>query len=104
MNKKAQASFTVGIAITTVAFVFALVLFATLDPFKEALDDTRGNSALNCPGTSNFNQTDFDDDSASEKLGKRSTCFVTGITMIWFFMAFIIALFVWVFKNWSRTR
>ncbi len=104
MNKKGQLSFAVGFGILTVAFVFILALFAVIDPFKEALDDTRGNPALNCPGTTDFNQTDFDDDSNLEKIGKRSTCFITGISMVWFISAFFIALITWVFINWTITN
>jgi len=104
MNNKGQSSFAIGFGILTVAFIFLLALFATIDPLKEALDNARGNVALNCPGTPDFNQSDFDDDSTLEKIGKRSTCFITGINMVWFVSAFFIALITWVFRNWTKRR
>ena len=103
MNKKGQ-QFAIGLAILVAALVFILALFATIDPLKETLDNIRGDPALNCPGTPDFNQSDFDDDTDFQQLGRRSTCFVTGITMVWLVASFTIALFIWVFKNWTGTR
>lgn len=104
MNNKGQIRFAIGMAILTAAFVFIIALFVTIDPLKESLDNIRGTSSLNCPGTPGFNQSDFDDDTNFQQLGKRSTCFVTGLTMVWLMVSFLVALFVWVFKNWTGTK
>ena len=63
MNNQGQAV-VIGFALLVVFFLFMLALLATIVPFKEVFDEARGNSALNCPGTPNFNQSDFDDDDA----------------------------------------
>ncbi len=99
-NKKAQKSAVLGLALVMAFFVFVLVLFALIDPFKENLDTARDNTDLNCPGTAGFDQTDFNNDTNFEKLVRRPTCFVTGITMIYFIGAFLIASVVWVARNW----
>ena len=104
MNKKGVGFAVRGFALITVFMVFFLTLMATIDPFKEVLDEARGNSSLNCPGTPNFNQTDFDDDSSFDKLNKRTTCFVTGIGMVWFIGAFLIASVTWLFRNFGGKR
>ena len=59
MNKKAQKG-VFGFSLVVVAFVLILVLLAIIEPFKESLDDTRDTTSLNCPGTTNFNQTDYE--------------------------------------------
>ncbi len=101
MNNRAQVR---GFALLTVLGVIILGLFATIEPLKETFDDARGNSALNCPGTPDFNQTDFDDDNTLDKLNKRTTCFVTGIGIVWFFGAVIIASIMWLARNWGGKR
>lgn len=100
MNSKAQAF---GFGLLTVALIFIIALVATIDPIKEVLDDARGDPALNCPGTPDFNQTAFDNDDGDvfEKLNRRGTCFVTGIGMVWFVGGFFIALIVWLARNWK---
>jgi len=98
MNRKAQVR---GFALLTVFMLLFLGLMATIDPFKEVLDEARGNAFLNCPGTPNFNQTDFDDDDRFDKLNKRPTCFITGISMVWFVGAFLIASVMWLVRNWA---
>lgn len=103
MNKKAQASM-IGFVLLVVAFFSMIALFAIIDPFKEALDNTRQSSSLNCPGTPLFNQTDYDDDSDFERLVKRPTCFVTGISLVWYVFAVLFALSVWVVSNFRRYR
>ncbi len=100
MNKKAQG-ITIGFALLVVFFVFTLGLAATIDPFKEVFDEARGNTFLNCPGTPDFNQTDFDDDDTFDKLNKRPTCFVTGIGIVWFIGAFFLAAVMWLVRNWT---
>ena len=103
MNKKAQKG-TIGFVLMVIAFMFILVLFAIIEPFKEALDDTRGTSSLNCPGTLNHNSTSYAEDNDFEKLVRRPTCFVTGISMLWFIGSFLIATISWVVVNWRKTR
>ena len=105
MNKKADSS-VLGFALLIVAFVFILVILSTIEPFKESLDDVRDTSSLNCQGTTNFNQTAFDNDESNEiaKLTRRPTCFITGISMLYFVGTFIVAVFSWVVRNWLKLR
>lgn len=103
MNKKAQKSLF-GMALLLVFFVIAIVLFATIDPLKEQLDNNRGASTLNCPNTPDFNQADYANDTQFEKLVRRPTCFVTGISMVWFVGAVLIMSAVWVFRNWGKLK
>ncbi len=93
---------TLGFAILIVAFVLMLALFATIEPFKESLDEVRGNPALNCPGTPNHNATAYGEDDSFNRLTRRPTCFVTGITMVYFIGSFLIALVAWVGVSWRR--
>jgi len=103
MNSKGQM---VGFALLTAVFVLILVAFVTIEPLKENLDDARDTSALNCRGTTNFNQTAFDNDETSKlnKLTRRPTCFVTGLTMVYFIFSFLITMIVWLARNWTRKR
>ncbi|KKN59065.1 hypothetical protein LCGC14_0546200 [marine sediment metagenome] len=103
MNKKGQKS-TIGFALLTVFLILTLALVATIDPFKETFDEARGNAFLNCPGTPNFNQSDFDDDDKFDKLNKRPVCFVTGIGMVWFIGAFFLASIMWLVRNWTGVK
>ena len=102
MNNKAQKSGVLGFALVALVFVFFMTLFATLEPFKEFLDTARDTTSLNCRGTTNFNQTAFDEQNDFEKLVTRPTCAVTGFAMVYFFGAFMIAAIVWLFDNWRR--
>ena len=99
MNNKGQV---IGFALITVAFIFVIASFIVIEPMKESLNATRSTSSLNCPGTDNFNQTAFDSQTTFEKLNKRGTCFVTGISMVWFVGAFLIAVVTWVVRNWRK--
>lgn len=91
-----------GFALLMLVFLFIITVFVTIEPLKEALDDVRDTTSLNCPGTSSFNQTDYDDDTRVEKLTRRPVCFVTGFSMVYFIGSFIIAVFVWLVTNWRR--
>ncbi len=101
MNKKAQRG-VFGFAILMLLFIFVITLFATIGPFKEFLDTARDTTSLNCVGTTNFNQSDFDDDTTLEKLTRRPTCFVTGMSMVYFVGSFLLAAVVWMVDNWRR--
>ena len=103
MNTKGQM---VGFALLTAVFVLILVAFVTIEPLKENLDTARDSTALNCRGTTNFNQTAFDNDEGNTitKLTRRPTCFVTGLTMVWFIGAYAFAVVIWLANNWSKKR
>ena len=104
MNKK--GGFLIGTSLLLAFFMFILVLFVTIEPFKENLDVIRAGDALNCKGTSTFNQTAFDDDDSNpiNKLTRRPTCFITGITMVWFVFGFLFASIAWLADQWTRKR
>lgn len=93
-----------GFALLLVLFILLIAVFALIEPFKESLDSNRGSSTLNCPGTPDFNQTSYADDSTLEKLTRRPTCFVTGLSMTWFVFYCLIAGVVWVARNWSKGK
>ncbi len=105
MNKKGQKG-VFGFALLVLAFVFIIGAFATIDPLKETLDDARDTTSLNCRGTTGFNQTAFDDDEDNNinKLTRRTTCFVTGLTLVYFIGAFLIATLIWVVAKWRSIR
>lgn len=103
-SKRGQKSFMVGIALILVFFLVMITTFATIPIFKETLDNIRNGNSLNCVGTPDFNSTDFNDDSDFEKLVKRPTCFVTGLTMVYFVFSVLIAGVVWVGANWRKVR
>lgn len=105
MNHKGQM---MGFALLIAAFLFIITAFALIPIFKDTLDDARDTTSLNCMGTSGFNATAFQDDtdnsSVLPSLTRRPTCFVTGISMVWFTLAFIFAVFVWLNANWTKKR
>ena len=101
INKRAQKSIF-GFVFILVGMIFILVLFALIDPFKEFLDTARDNDSLNCPGTTGFNETDYQDDNTLERLTRRPTCFVTGLSMVYFLGSFLIATVVWVVAQWRK--
>lgn len=103
MNKKAQQA-AVGFALVLVLFVLVLALFSTIDPLKESLDNARDTTSLNCPGTTNHNVTSYNEDDSLAKLTRRPTCFVTGLSMVWFIATFLIAAVVWVVNNWRKAK
>ncbi len=100
MNNKGQVF---GFALLILFFFFLIGVIATIDPFKEVLDNVRGNTALNCKGTPDFNQTlyDIDNNDTNAQLNKRTTCFATGLIMIWFVGAFLLASVVWLVRNFK---
>ncbi len=100
MNKRGV--FGVGFVYVLVFIVVALVAFATIDVFKETLDTVRAAEFLNCPGVPDFNLTDYVDDDEVERLTRRPTCFVTGVSMVWFISAVLFAGLAWVVENWRK--
>lgn len=101
MNRKAQL---VSFSLILIAFLLTLTVFALIPVFKETLDDSRGNSNLNCPGTPEFNVTQYDEDGDFNQLVRRPTCFTTGIYMVYFIMAFLIAVVSWVALNFRKGK
>ncbi len=105
MNNKGQM---MGFALLIAAFLFILSAFALITIFKDTLDDARDTTSLNCRGTPTFNQTAFDQDTANSsalaKLTRRPTCFVTGISMVWFELTFLFAVVIWLVNNWTKKR
>ncbi len=99
MNKKGQR-YTIGAVLLLIFFIISIVAFATIEPIKETLDISRNTTSLNCPGTPGFNQALYDQDDAFNRSVKRPTCFVTGIAMLWFIGAVILATLAWVVSNW----
>lgn len=99
MNKRGQRA-VFGFAFVAVAFIFMIAAFTTIDPFKQSLDDARDTTSLNCPGTLSFNETDYEDDNSLERLTRRPTCFVTGISLVYFIGSFVIGVFIWLIRNW----
>jgi len=102
MNNKGQTRAIFGFTLLLLGFIFIITSFATIDPLKEALDDARDTTSLNCKGTDGFNQTDFDDDTRIEQLTRRPTCFVTGLGMVYFIFMFMIGTVSWVAFKWRK--
>lgn len=101
MNRKG-VNLTLGFIFVVLGIIFVSTSFALIEPLKESLDNNRGGDTLNCPGAPSFNQTDYSDDTGFERLTRRPTCFVTGISMVWFIGAFILSVVVWIAKQWER--
>ncbi len=105
INNKGQI---IGFALLIAAFIFILIAFALIPIFKDTLDDARDTTSLNCRGTSTFNETAFQDDTdnstALARLTRRPTCFITGISLVWFELAFLFAVFMWLSRNWIKKR
>jgi hypothetical protein len=99
MNK--LGIFGLGFAFIMVFIIVVLCLFVLIDPFKETLDNVRGSKSLNCPGTPNFNSTDYSVDNDAGRLIKRPVCFVTGLSMVYWVLSVAIAWMVWVYSKWS---
>ncbi len=106
MNKR--GIFEVGLVLLIVFFVLMLAVFATIEPLKENLDNSRDgtglNTGLNCPNTPNHNAVDYANDTEFEKLVRRPTCFVTGNYLVFFIGTFLFFALSWVIKNWRKPR
>lgn len=97
MNNKGQAILLKGVLIL-IALLLLIVSFTFIEPLKEALDNARSGTSLNCKGTSTFNQTSYDAQSTLEKLTYRPTCAVTGFALVYLLLSVIIAVFVMIGK------
>ncbi len=100
MNTK--GNFQVGFVLLLIFFILAITAFAMIEPLKESLDINRGSVDLNCPGTPDHNATAYVEDSSFNRLVRRPTCFVTGLSMVWFVFAILFAGSAWVVQNWSK--
>ncbi len=100
-NKRGQKS-VFGLIFVVMAFLFIITQFGLIDVLIETLNTVRGGSELNCPGTVNFDQTDYDNDTTLEKLTRRPTCFATGFFIVYFVGAFLIGVVVWTMNNWRK--
>jgi len=100
MNRK--GGFIMGMMVTLVFFILILALFGMIEPLKENFDTARGSgSTLNCPGTPTHDPVDYANDTTEQKLIRRPVCFVTGLGLVWFVGAFLIASVIWVFSKWT---
>lgn len=97
MNGKAQ----VGFVFIIIFLLVAIMAFAFIEPLKESLDNNRGGSTLNCPGTPDFDQNNYDSQKPFEKLTYRTTCAATGFSLVYFIGMILIAGVIWVYKSWS---
>ena len=107
MNNKGQGQ-GIGWILLVLTVIFIMTAFALIPVFKEILDDVRESSSLNCKGTVGFNQTAYDLDTAKSssisRLTRRPTCFITGISMVWFQFSFLFAVSGWLVRNWTKKR
>ena len=105
MNNKGQV---IGFILLIAAFFFILTAFALIPIFKDTLNDARDSTSLNCRGTPGFNETAFQEDTTNSsvlaRLTRRPTCFITGISMVWFELAFLFAVVIWLTRNWTKKR
>ena len=85
-----------------VAAFLILTTFAFIQPFKETLNNVRGSISLNCPGTPNFNQTQYSTDGSLNQLTRRPVCFVTGISLVYFIGTVLISISVWAVARWKK--
>ena len=98
MNKK--GSLLVWIVLL---FMLFLVLAITIEPLKEALNNNRNYaSGLNCPGTSDFNSAAYNNQTGFEKLSLRSTCFATGLGLVYFIGTIGISIMIWVYTKYKK--
>lgn len=90
-----------GIMFTIVGVILILSLFVFISPFKENLDNARGlSSTLNCPGTPDHDVTDYQNDTTAQRLIRRPTCFVTGLSLVFFVGVYLVAVIVWLYSKW----
>ncbi len=101
MNKKNKQGQVWAVFIIIGIFLM-IVLFSTIDIWKESLDTARQRDNLNCRDVDDFDEVAYENQTDSEKLSKRPTCFVTGISMFWFMAAYIFAVIVWIVKQTRR--
>jgi hypothetical protein len=102
MEAKMNSKGSIMLAFLVVVLLIILVVFALVGVFKETLDANRGSDTLNCIGTDSFNRTAYDQQTTTEKLTYRTTCFVTGISLSYFVLMVIGSAFIWLYRNWRR--
>lgn len=98
MNNRGQKLMT-GVVIF---LILMLMAFSFIGPLKESLDNNRGGSTLNCPGTPDFDQAAYASENNFEKIVYRPTCFITGISMVYFIGIVLIAGIIWVYTNFAK--
>lgn len=97
MNSRGQ----IGMAFLLVFLLMVITAFAFIEPLKESLNNNRGGSTLNCPGTSDFNQTAYDAQNTFEKLTYRTTCAATGFSLVYFEGMILVVGIAWLYRHWS---
>lgn len=96
MNNKGRA----WLAWTVVLILIFITLAAIIDPFKVNLDASRSYaSGMNCPGSADFNQVAYDAQNTFEKLNYRTTCFATGLSMVYFVGSVGIAALIFIYDK-----
>jgi hypothetical protein len=95
MNNKGQIFFIY----LFVLILIIIVAFALIEPLKINLDSVRNGNNLNCPDVLTFNQTSYDYQNSFEKLVYRPTCFLTGISMVWFIGAILVYGVIWLSRR-----
>lgn len=99
MNNNGQ----IWMAYLMIFFIIVITLFSLIPAWVEGLNLARGSkSGLNCPGTPDFNSTNYNDDTTAQKLIRRPPCFVSGISMIYFTAAILIVSAMWVYQKSVR--
>ena len=85
-----------------VFLLLGVTVLALVEPLKTNLDANRGGSTLNCPGTPDFNSTSYGQQTTFTKLVYRPTCFVTGVSMVWFVGAVLLGGITWVYTKVTK--
>lgn len=91
-----------GMVFLLIYLLIIITAFAFIEPLKESLDENRDADTLNCPGMSDFNQTDYDQQNTLEKLTYRPTCLATGLSLVYFEGMILVVGAAWVYRNWVQ--
>ena len=75
------------------ALMVLFFCFALIEPMKTLLDSPR--SSMNCPGTTNFNQANWDAQTPGEELIYAPTCWVMNLGMLAFIGTLVTMVFWW---------
>ena len=87
------------LAWVTLSLVLLITLSATISPLMDSLNTTRQGTALNCPDVSDFNSTRYDAQNSFEKLVYRPTCFVTGLSILYWVFSVLIAIVMFAYSG-----